>query len=78
MFEKTFGGLSRQYYFRGPFAGLRVSTRAVLITSGIENLAQLRAAIAAGTVVLDDDTSGDGLTHERWAELRRWLGAQRA
>jgi len=49
-----------------------------LITSGIENLAQLRAAIAAGTVVLDDDTSGDGLTHERWAELRRWLGAQRA
>ena len=58
VFEKTFGGLSRQYYFRGPFAGLRVSTRAVLITSGIENLAQLRAAIAAGTVVLDDDTSG--------------------
>ena len=76
--EHAKAGITREITALGPFAGLRVSTRAVLITSGIENVAQLRTAIAAGTIALDQDIAGDGLTRRRWAELLAWLARQLA
>ena len=71
-------GITREITALGPLAGLRVSTRAVLITSNIEDVAQLRAAIAAGTIALDEDIAGDGLTRRRWTELLAWLARQPA
>jgi len=76
--EHAKAGITREITALGPFAGLRVSTRAVLITSGIENVAQLRTAIAAGTIALDQDIAGDGLTRRRWTELLAWLARQPA
>jgi hypothetical protein len=49
----------------GPFARLRVSTRAPLIASGIEDVAQLRTAIAADTIGLDEDITSNGFTRRR-------------
>jgi hypothetical protein len=76
--EHARAGVTREITARGPFAGLRVSTRAVVITSGIEDVAQLRTAIATGTIALDQDIAGDGLTRRRWVELLAWLTRQPA
>jgi hypothetical protein len=78
LLEHAKAGVTREITALGPFAGLRVSTRALLITSGIENLVQMRAAIAAGTVAMDEDIAGNGLTRRRWTELRHWLAQQPA
>ena len=69
-------GMTRELTALGPFAGLRISTRAVLINAGIENVVQLRAALAARAITLDEDIAGNGLTRGRWSELRVWLGVQ--
>lgn len=71
-------GITREVTALGPFAGLRVSTRALLITSGIENVVQLRAAIAAGRIAMNEDITSNGLTRRRWTELRDWLTRQPA
>lgn len=76
--EHAKAGIPREITALGPFAGLRVSTRAVLITSDIEDVTQLRAAIAAGTIAIDEDIAGDGLTRRRWTELLAWLVRQPA
>lgn len=71
--EHAKAGIIREITALGPLAGLRVSTRTVLITSGIEDVTQLRAAIAAGTIAIDEDIAGDGLTRRCWTELLAWL-----
>lgn len=76
--EHAKAGITREITALGPFAGLRVSTRALLITSGIENVVQLRAAIAAGRVAMNEDITSNGLTRRRWTELRDWLTRQPA
>jgi hypothetical protein len=76
--EHAKAGVTREIAALGPFAGLRVSTRALLITSGIENVVQLRAAIAAGKVAMNEDITSTGLTRRRWTELRDWLTQQPA
>ena len=76
--EHAKAGITREITALGPFAGLRVSTRALLITSGIENVVQLRAAIAAGKVAMNEDITSNGLTRLRWTELRDWLARQAA
>ncbi len=48
----------------------------MLINAGIENVVQLRAALAARAIELDEDIAGNGLTRRRWSELRVWLGVQ--
>ncbi len=60
----------------GPFAGLRVSTRAILINKDVLNVVQLRAAIGDGSLRLDEDIASNGLTRRRWAELLAWLKQQ--
>jgi hypothetical protein len=74
--EHAKGGITREITAFGPFAGLRVSTRVILLTSGINTASQLRAAIQDGTVALDHDISSDGFTRRRWTELRDWLARQ--
>ncbi len=74
--EHAKAGITREVTAFGPFAGLRVSTRALLLASGIEDVTQLKAAIAAGTITLDEDIASNGLTRRRWAELRTWLARQ--
>ena len=76
--EHSMAGITREITVRGPFAGLRVSTRTVLITSGFKDVTQLRAAIAAGTIALHQDIAGDDLTRRRWTELLAWLARQPA
>jgi hypothetical protein len=71
--EHAKAGITREVTALGPFAGLRVSTRAILLALGIENVTQLKAAIAAGAITLDEDIAGNGLTRRRWSELRHWL-----
>jgi hypothetical protein len=39
---------------------------------------QLRAAIAAGKVAMNEDITSNGLTRLRWTELRDWLARQAA
>jgi hypothetical protein len=68
--EHTRAGLTREMTALGPFAGLRVSIRSILVNAGINDVIQLRAAIAARSIVLDHDISSNGLTRRRWTE---WL-----
>jgi hypothetical protein len=58
--EHAKAGVTRDVTALGPFAGLRVSTRALLLASGIENVTQLKAAIAAGTFTLDEEIASNG------------------
>ena len=74
--EHAKAGITREVTAFGPFAGLRVSTRALLLASGIEDVTQLKAAIAAGTITLDEDIASNGLTRRRWDELCTWLARQ--
>lgn len=60
----------------GPFAGLRVSIRSILVNAGINDVLQLRAAIASRSLVLDHDIASNGLTRRRWIELLEWLDRQ--
>jgi hypothetical protein len=71
--EHAKAGTTRETTALGPFVGLRVGARVVFITSGIDTIVQLRAAIATGSLALDEDFSGDGFTRRRWAESRAWL-----
>jgi hypothetical protein len=48
LLEHARAGVPREITALGPFAGLRVSTRALLITSGIENVVQLRGGDCRG------------------------------
>jgi hypothetical protein len=74
--DHTKAGLTREMTALGPFAGLRVSIRSILISAGINDVIQLRAAIAAGSIVLDHDISSNGLTRRRWTELLEWIARQ--
>jgi nucleoid DNA-binding protein len=69
-------GISRELTAFGPFAGLRVSIRALLVTAGVTSVAQLRDAIAAGSIALAHDISNNGFTRRRWTELNDWLARQ--
>jgi hypothetical protein len=60
--------VTRESTALGPFVGLRVIERVILITSGIDTIVQLRVAISAGTVALDEDIVGDGFTRWHWAK----------
>jgi hypothetical protein len=72
----TRAGLTREITALGPFVGLRVSIRSILINAGINDIDQLRSAIAVGTIVLDHDMSSNGLTRRRWVELLDWIDQQ--
>jgi hypothetical protein len=74
--DHTRAGLTREMTALGPFAGLRVSIRSILVNAGINDVAQLRTAIAARSIVLDQDISSNGLTCRRWSELLDWLDRQ--
>jgi hypothetical protein len=74
--DHTRAGLTREMTALGPFAGLRVSIRSILISAGINDVVQLRAAIAARSIVLDQDISSNGLTRRRWTELLEWIDLQ--
>lgn len=71
--EHARAGVTRESAALGPFVGLRVIARVILITSGIDTIVQLRVAISASTVALDEDIVGDGFTRRRWAKSRAWL-----
>ncbi|OXC79355.1 hypothetical protein BSU04_07495 [Caballeronia sordidicola] len=74
--DHTRAGLTREMTALGPFAGLRVSIRSILINAGINDVIQLRAAIAARSIVLDHDIASNGLTRRRWTELHEWIDQQ--
>jgi len=74
--DHTRAGLTREMTALGPFSGLRVSIRSILVNAGINNVVQLRAAIAAGSIVLEHDVSSNGLTFRRWTELLEWIDRQ--
>src|SRR5260370_40009630 len=74
--EHAIVGMTRELMALGPFAGLRISTRAVLINAGIENVVQLRAALAARAIALDEDIAGNGLHLRPWSKLGVWRGVQ--
>jgi hypothetical protein len=71
--DHTRSGLTREITALGPFAGLRVSIRSILVSAGINDVVQLGAAIASGSIALDHDISSNGLTRRRWAELLEWI-----
>ena len=74
--DHTRAGLTREMTALGPFAGLRVSIRSILVNADINDVVELRAAIAAGSIVLDHDISSNGLTCRRWTELLEWIDRQ--
>ena len=74
--DHTRAGLTREMTALGPFAGLRVSIRSILVNTGIQNVVQLRSAIASCSIVLEHDISSNGLTRRRWGELLKWLDRQ--
>ena len=74
--NNTRAGLTREMTALGPFAGLRVSIRSILVNAGINDVVQLRGAIAEGSIVLDHDISSNGLTRRRWTELLDWIDRQ--
>jgi DNA-binding XRE family transcriptional regulator len=74
--DHTRAGLTREMTALGPFTGLRVSIRSILVNTGIHNVIQLRAAITARSIVLDHDISSNGLTRRRWTELLEWIDRQ--
>ncbi|QIN68000.1 hypothetical protein SBC1_80470 (plasmid) [Caballeronia sp. SBC1] len=74
--DHTRAGLTREMTALGPFAGLRVSIRSILVNMGIQNVVQLRGAIASSSIVLEHDISSNGLTRRRWGELLKWLDRQ--
>jgi hypothetical protein len=74
--DHTRAGLTREMTALGPFAGLRVSIRSILVNAGINDVVQLRDAIAAGSIVPEHDVSSNRLTRRRWTELLEWIDRQ--
>nr|WP_256927946.1 calcium-binding protein [Caballeronia sordidicola] len=48
----------------------------VLVNAGVNDVLELRAAIASRSLVLDHDIASNGLTRRRWIELLEWLDRQ--
>lgn len=76
LLDHVYAGITADIVALGPFRGLRVSTRAILMNGKIISVIQLRTAIANGTIKCDEDIAGNGLTRRRWSDLLAWLNQQ--